>query len=143
MMGRKKPRTPTRTPEEIALARKQIIAANTDFMRLDDHPTFERIRHQLEERGVDPYTTILADSERGPGFSEFEEGFVVAADRRVYRYLYSWEGAPFEGGNITEWQDITDTWPSLTTDSQGVLHRDCIAAALEVLAEEQTAFYRR
>ena len=134
-MGKGKPRRPTMTREEAADLRKQIIAANTEYLRLGDHPFWARLRHQLEVKGVDPYRAVWAKSERGLG--DFEYGFVVSADRRVYQYTFTWEGTLHETGIFTEWQDITDHWRQLTGDFQGVLHRDSIALALEVLDNEQ------
>ena|SRR5437879_4728101 len=131
-MGRKKARKPTMTPEEAIDSRKGTIVGMTDLMRLSDDPYWARFRQLLEGQSIDPYTAVLADSEP---WGNSEEGYVVTADRAVYRFAVEWQGTLHETAVMTQWADITDSWPGLTTDTQGRLHRDLIASALTVVAE--------
>ena len=134
-MGRKKPRTPTSTPSELAAALKRVILGNTDIMRQDDHPFWVLIRQFLRDHGVDSTAALVAESDP---YGKLQGGFIVAADGRVYQYTYDWGGTSSIGfGYVTDWRDVTTTWPELTTDTQGRLHRDLIKLALEVLHEDR------
>src|SRR5262249_48745808 len=131
-MGRKKPRTPTRTPGEIAVLHKKVIASNSDIMRHNDHPYWDLVRRSLHEHGVDPESAIVAEDDP---HGTLTGGFVVAADGRVYQYTYDWANQPLGFGLITDWRDVTTTWPGLTTDAQGMPHRDLIKLALDLREE--------
>lgn len=101
-------------------------------MRRDDHPYWFALRRFLNDHGVDPNRTIVADDN---AFGALTGGFVVALDSRVYQYTYDWAGQPLGSGIFTDWRDATTSWPGLTADSQGILHRDLIKLALELQEE--------
>lgn len=81
---------------------------------------------------MDPYTVLLADSERGMG--DFELGIVVTGDGKVYQYTFEWPGTLHEKGTFMVWKDITASWQYITSPSQRVPHRELVSAAIDILA---------
>ena len=134
-MPRKKPRSPRFTREEDTLVRRRVIEANTEYLRLSDHSFRERIHRLLEQRGLDPFTIALVDSERGS--DDYEEGIVATADGRVYRYRYDWPGTSLGEGTFTEFKDVTESWRYSDSHWQGPPHRELIPIAFEMLADER------
>jgi hypothetical protein len=96
----------------------------TQTLRRSEDPMWTRIRNLLQERGLQPSTSILATA--FPDDSQFEFCIVVTADRKVFQFGFDYLHKPVEEGVIVEWVDLTDDY--LKSDFPEV-----IDTALEVL----------
>ena len=80
----------------------------------------------LEERGVPPHQSLLAQS--FPDDTQFEFGIVVAPDRRVFHFGYDYLHRSPGEGTFTEWAEFTRAWSKSPWANE-------ISAALEMLPE--------
>ncbi|MHC5258080.1 hypothetical protein ACYSUO_09350 [Streptomyces sp. UC4497] len=88
-----------------------IVVQYTDLLRTSDYDLWSRLRVLLKDQGLDPDRTIVVDLlQEGP---DHEDGQVIAADRRVYRFTLYYDQAAEHGARsayLEGWTDITDSW---------------------------------
>ena len=87
---------------------RERIAELTSSLRAGDDELFPRLRQLLEERGIEPATTVLVEM-----FSddrEFEYGIVVTADGGVFQFGLDCMGRSRESAELIEWIDWTRTY---------------------------------
>ncbi|MFF3493501.1 hypothetical protein ACFYWS_19330 [Streptomyces sp. NPDC002795] len=88
-----------------------IVVQYTDLLRTSDYDLWSRLRVLLKDQGLDPDRTIVVDLlQEGP---DHEDGQVISADHRVYRFTLFYDQAAEHGARsayIKGWTDITDSW---------------------------------
>jgi len=77
----------------------------TKLLRNDPSPIWARHRELLLARGIDPTTSILAES--FPDDTDFEFGILVTADRRVIQFGLDYLHKEVDEAELSEWEDIT------------------------------------
>lgn len=103
---------------------RDYVLRCTYILRWSEDSMWARIRSLLEERGLQPSTSILATS--FPDDCRFEFCIVVTADRKVFQFGFDYRHKPTKEGVIVEWVDLTD-------DYLKSHFPDVIYTALEVL----------
>lgn len=101
-----------------------MIQELTSLFRTSTDPLWILLRKLIRERGIDPDTSLLADSFEDD--VNFEFGILVTHDRRVIQYGVQYSDPSFKDGKLTEWKDITELW------SSSPYHRE-VSAALSIL----------
>jgi hypothetical protein len=87
---------------------RERIAELTSSLRGSDDELFPRLRRLLEERGVNPTTSVLVEmfsDER-----EFEYGIVVTRDGAVFQFGLDCMGRTPDDAELIEWVDWTRTY---------------------------------
>lgn len=87
---------------------RDYVLRCTQILRQSEDPMWARIRKLLEERGLQPSTSILATS--FPDDSMFEFCIVVTADRKVFQFGFNYLHKPIEEGVVVEWVNITEDY---------------------------------
>ena len=105
-----------------------MIQELTGLFRTSTDPFWALLRRLVRERGIDPDTSLLADSFEDD--VNFEFGILVTDDRRVIQYGVQYSGPSFNDGKLTEWKDITELW------SSSPYHRE-VSTALSILDKPQ------
>ncbi len=87
------------------------------LLRTDVWPFWTRLRHLLEQQGVDPQSAMLAESFEdggGPNGSGQEFGIVVTTQEQVFEFVVDIEEGDdrYENAVLREWNDKTDDWQS-------------------------------
>jgi hypothetical protein len=87
----------------------------TELLRTGDYPFWGCLRRLLEQKGIDPQSSILAESfEDGSGRngSGQEYGVVVTAHEKVFEFVVDIGAGDdrYENATMREWNDKTDTW---------------------------------
>ena len=80
----------------------------TKLLRTSADPLWARHRELLIGRGIDPRTSILAES--FPDDTNFEFGILVTADGRVIQFGLDYLDKDVDEGEFSEWEDITDRY---------------------------------
>jgi hypothetical protein len=88
----------------------KMIQELTGLFRTSTDPFWILLRRLVRERGIDPDTSLLADSFEDD--VNFEFGILVTDDRRVIQYGVRYSDPSFKDGKLTEWKDITELWSS-------------------------------
>jgi hypothetical protein len=79
----------------------------TNQLRNGTETLWQRLRAELEARGLDPAHTSLVESFEGD--YRVESGILVTPDQRVIRYEYDfYKHGDIGRGTFTAWTDITD-----------------------------------
>jgi len=102
------------------------VRLRTGLLRSSADAMWARVRQLLEERGVPPHQSLLAQS--FPDDTQFEFGMVVAPDRRVFHFGYDYLHRSPGEGTFTEWEEFTQAWSKSPWANE-------ISAALELLPE--------
>ena len=87
---------------------RERIAELTSSLRLRDDGVYPRLRRLLEERGIEPATSVLVEmfsDER-----EFEYGIVVTEEGSVFQFGLDRMGRSPESAELIEWIDWTRTY---------------------------------
>ena len=90
------------------MATQSQIEILTNLLRTSPDPIWARHRELLVERGIDPSTSILAQS--FPDDAAFEFGILVTHDRHVIQFGLDYLHKSVGEGRFTEWEDITDCY---------------------------------
>jgi hypothetical protein len=81
----------------------------TDQLRHGTETSWQRLRVELEARGIDPAHTRLLESFEGD--YRVESGILATPDDRVIRYEYDfYPHGDIGRGTFTTWLDITDEY---------------------------------
>jgi hypothetical protein len=81
----------------------------TDQLRNGTETFWQRLRAELEARGLDPRQTRVIESFEGD--YRVETGILVTPDERVIRYEYDfYKHGDIGRGTFTRWADITDEY---------------------------------
>jgi hypothetical protein len=97
-------------------------------MRTSREPMWVRVRALLTEKGLNPATSLVAES--FPDDRSLEFGIVVTGDGRVFQFDYDYLGKSIGEGTFTDWEDLTDAYERSP-------HSDIVSAAIR-MAREQT-----
>lgn len=108
-----------------------MIRDLTDLFRASAEPFWIRLREVVCERGIDPDTSLLADSFEDD--VNFEFGVLVTRDRHVIQYGFQHSDASFRDGKLTEWNDLSELWSSSP-------YRSKVSTALSMLDEDAMNF---
>src|SRR5213083_1777666 len=100
------------------------VRLRTGLLRSSADAICARVRQLLEERGVPPHQSLLAQS--FPDDAQFEFGVVVARDRRVFRFGFDYLHRSPGEGTFTEWEELTHVWSTSPWAKE-------VSAALEML----------
>lgn len=88
-----------------------IVVQYTDLLRTSDYDLWSRLRELLKGQGLDPDRTVVVDLlQEGP---DHEDGQVISADGRVYRFTLFYDQAAEHGAAsayLDGWTDIADSW---------------------------------
>ena len=107
---------------------RDYIVRCTELLRDSPDPMWVRLRQLLGERGISPFTTIVATS--FPDDTAFEFGVLVTSDYRVYQFGLDYLHKSVDQAVLTEWVDLTERHASTK-------YSEDVAEALEYLAESQ------
>ena len=88
----------------------------TGLFRTSAEPLWVRLRQAVRERGVEPATSVLAESFEDD--ENFEFGILVTCDRRVIQYGFRYSDPSLSDGELTEWNDVTERKDSIPHSSQ-------------------------
>jgi hypothetical protein len=105
---------------------REEIQDLTRLFRTSTEPFWMRLREVVRARGVEPATSMLAESFEDD--EKFEFGILVTRDRRVVQYGFRYSDPSFSDGILAEWNDVTDRKDSIP-------HRSQAATALSLLDE--------
>jgi hypothetical protein len=89
----------------VASHREQILEL-TRLLRDGVDPFWIRLRSLLNEKGVAPSTSILADC--FPDDTSFEFGVIVTFEGRVFQFGFDYLHRSVEDGTLSEWVELTD-----------------------------------
>lgn len=84
------------------------IAELTGSLRASEADLFPRLRQLLEERGVDPGSSVLV--EMFSDAREFEYGIVVTREGDVFQFGLDCMGRQPDSAELIEWIDWTRTY---------------------------------
>lgn len=111
----------------------KMIEELTGFFRTGTDPFWKLLRKLMNERGIDPNTSLLAFSAEDN--VNFQFGILVTYGRRVIQYAVQCTDSSFEGGEITKWEELTEIW-----SASGYRHEISTALSLlekmELIADE-------
>lgn len=105
---------------------RKMIHELTGLFRASTEPFWIRLREVVRERGIDPDTSLLADSFEDD--VNFEFGILVTRDRHVIQYGFQYFDPSFRDGKLTEWNDLAELWSSSP-------YRSEVSIALSMLDE--------
>lgn len=89
---------------------REMTQELTSLFRTSTGPFWILLRKVTRERGINPDTSLLADSFEDD--VNFEFGILVTHDRHVIQYGVQCSDPSFKDGKLTEWNDLTDRWSS-------------------------------
>jgi hypothetical protein len=81
------------------------IRVYTQLLREDSDPLWTRLRELLAERGVDSTTAFIADFHEDD--TDYYEGFIVTADRKIHRFTFNHRNISPINGFIGRWNEIS------------------------------------
>ena len=91
------------------MTEKSQIRELTDLLRNGTETFWQRLRAELEARGIDPAQTSVIESFEGD--YRVESGVLVTPGERVVRYEYDfYKHGDVGRGTFTTWADITDEY---------------------------------
>lgn len=117
--------------EKVIMEERKIIRELTELFRTSTEPFWIQLRAVMRERGIDPDTSLLADSFEDD--INFEFGVLVTRDRQVIQYGFQYSDASFSDGKLTEWNDLAELWSSSP-------YRSEVSTALSMLDEDAMNF---
>jgi hypothetical protein len=97
------------------------VERDTQFLRTDDSPLYQRIRTLLQRRGIDVDRAVAAVV--GPEDQYCEFGIVVMPHMQVFEFELDYRKGPVATAEFSAWRDLTETYQSRA-------RRDAIVAAL-------------
>lgn len=106
------------------MTEREIVQDMTGLFRTSAEPFWVRLRQVMRKRGIEPATSVLAESFEDD--ENFEFGILVTQDRRVIQYGFRYSDSSFSDGELTEWNDVTERKDSIPHSSQ-------VATALSML----------
>ena len=111
-----------------------MAAISTALLRTSDEPIFQRLRHLLGQRGLDPRKCVLA--EWHPEDVIVERGILIAPGEHVVEFELTYGDGDLRQqaltARLTSWHDQTTSWPTMFGAKQ-------VEEGLILLASEQSA----
>jgi hypothetical protein len=91
----------------IELVEHSIVTA-TERLRASEASPWPRVRSLLRDRGLALESTVMAEWLSDDHDLFF--GIIVTELGQVIQFSYSHLGEPLDNGDLSEWDDITDSW---------------------------------
>jgi hypothetical protein len=84
----------------------------TELLRTGKETFWQRLRAELDSRGIDPARTLLVESFEDDYRLEF--GILISPDGRVIQYDYDfYSHGDIARGRFTRWDDLTERYEGL------------------------------
>jgi hypothetical protein len=98
------------------MTEREMVQERTNLFRTSAEPFWVRLRQVMKEQGVEPATSMLAESFEDD--VNFEFGILITCERRVIQYGFRYSEPSFSDGKLTEWNDVTERKDSIPHQSQ-------------------------
>lgn len=105
-----------------------MIQELTGFFRTGTEPFWILLRKLVDERGIDPNTSLLAVSSEDN--MNFKFGILVTHGRRVIQFGVQCSDSSSKEGEMTQWEELTGIWSPLRYGHE-------ISTALSVLEKTE------